>query len=154
MSLFKKGRVEVQGDRLVERDEKNEVVKRSTPGFNMPPLRNWRRQVRQMTDDGLDAYKVLINIMNGHPQKVKMPDGSESDWIIPSVETQRAAAKDIAEFLHGKAVAQTEVMKAEKENEDVMQYQALSDADLREAASRFLERAPKKLPEGEPEEEE
>ena len=50
--------------------------------------------------------------------------------IIPSVETQRAAAKDIAEFLHGKAVAQTEVMKAEKENEDVMQYQALSDADL------------------------
>ena len=149
MSLFKK-KVAVQGEVLVERDSEGTITRRaSPPERGMPPLRNWRRQVRQMTDNGIDAFKVLINIMNGTPQKVQLPDGRESDRITPSIETQRAAAKDIIEFINGKAVAQTEVMHAEKEAEDVEQYQAMSDEALREAALPFLERAQKKLTEGE-----
>jgi hypothetical protein len=149
MSIFKKT-VAVQGEVLVERDSAGTVTRRaSPPEKGMPPLRNWRRQVRQMTDNGIDAFKVLINIMNAQPQKITLPDGKESEWIIPTLETQRAAAKDIIEFINGKAVAQTEVMKAEKEAEDVEQYQAMSDEALRAAALPFLERAQKKLNEGE-----
>lgn len=150
MSLFKK-KVAIQGEVLVERDEQGLVTRKApAPEPKMPVLANVRRQVRHMTRGGLDAYQVLINIMSGHPQKVKLPDGTESDWIVPTIETQRAAAKDIIEFLDGKAVAQTEVMKAEKEGEDVDQYRAMSDEALREAATSFLERVPakKKLPEG------
>jgi hypothetical protein len=148
MSIFKK--VAVQGGVLVERDEKDNVTRVATPPEpRMPALKNWRRQVRQMTDNGLDAFKVLINIMNGQPQKVTLPDGKESDWIIPTLETQRAAAKDVIEFINGKAVAQTEVLAAEKESEEVDQYRAMSDADLRAAALPYLERAQKKLKGGE-----
>jgi hypothetical protein len=147
MSLFKK-KVAVQGEVLVERDSEGTITRKaSPPERGMPALPNWRRQVRQMTNNGLDAYRVLINIMNGQPQKIQLPDGRESDWVVPTIETQRAAAKDIAEFLNGKAVAQTEVMKAEMEAEDTEQYRALSDDALREAALPFLERV-KKLNEG------
>jgi hypothetical protein len=149
MSIFKKT-VAVQGEVLVERDPTGTVTRKSPPPEKgMTPILNWRRQVRHMTNNGIDGFKVLINLMNGVPQKVTLPDGTESEWIIPTMEVQRQSAKDIIEFINGKAVAQTEVMKAEKEAEDVEQYQAMSDDALREAARPFLERAQKKLSEGE-----
>jgi hypothetical protein len=106
----------------------------------MTPILNWRRQVRHMTNNGIDGFKVLINLMNGVPQKVTLPDGTESEWIIPTMEVQRQSAKDIIEFINGKAVTQSEVLKAEKEADDVAQYQAMSDEALQAAAAPFLER--------------
>jgi hypothetical protein len=54
-----------------------------------------------------------------------------------------AATKDLLDRGWGKAVAQTEVVKAELEAEDAAQYAAMSDDALREAARPFLERAQK-----------
>jgi hypothetical protein len=142
MSIFKKAPViTAQGPVLVKRDENNRVVGRATmPAMMRPNLTHWRKLARDCTDNGMDMLRVLINIANGHPQKTKLPDGTESDWVVPSIETQRTAAKDVFEFMHGKAVAATEMMKVEQDAEDLAQYTALSDADIEAAAAPFLER--------------
>lgn len=156
MSIFKRG-ISVQGEALVKRDESGKVTAFARPPKtpDIPKITNWRRQARDVTDNGLDMLRVLINIANGEPCKTKLPDGSETDYIVPTLELRRQAAKDVWEFIHGKAVAQTEVLHAEKEAEDTAQYAAFSDAQLMEAAKPFLERVEKekaKLTEGESDE--
>jgi len=78
---------------------------------------------------------------------VQNPDDPNAfSWETPTVEVQRQAAKDVIEFLHGKAVAQTEVVNAEKEAEDLAQLTALTDEQLADAARPFLERVRKGVP--------
>jgi len=150
VSFFKKGVVTIQGGTLVTRDESGRIVNRAKhQPRDVPRAVNWRKQARDLTDNGLDMLRVLINVANGAPCRPTLPDGSEGEWLVPTIAERRAAAKDVWEFIHGKAVAQTEVMQATKEAEDTAQYEALTDEQLRDAVRPFLERVdPAVLPEG------
>lgn len=155
MSLFKK--VSVQGGVLVERDEKGTVTKRTVPlSPAAPKVVSWRAQMRQLNRGGIDTLARLQNIANGVPQRsqVTEDDGTVkyTEWVVPSVSEQRQALQFLAEFQLGKAVAQTEVLKAESEADEHAQLSAMSDAALFDAARPYLERAQKKLAEGETEE--
>ena len=154
MSLFKK--VSLQGGVLVERDEKGLVTKKTSTNIvaRTPAAKvlSWRSQMRQLTNGGIDTLVRLANIGNGVPQRTVLEDGTYTEWIVPSISEQRQALQFLAEFQLGKAVAQSEVMKAENEAEDQAQYGAMSDAALLDAARPYLERAQKKLAEGEEEE--
>ncbi len=152
MSLFKK--VAKQGEVLVERDASNTITRRApAPTADMPKIVNWRRQARALTDNGLDMLRGMINIANGVPVISTLEDGSHTEPMAPTVMERLTAQKSVWELIHGKAVAQTEVMKAEKEAEDTAQYAALSDEALMEAARPFLERVEReKLGAGEEEE--
>jgi hypothetical protein len=90
----------------------------------------WRSAMRRLTKDGAELHQVLYNLAMGSVQVVELPDGRVSEPIIPSPEVRRAAAVDLLHMLHGKPVAQTEVVKAEQEAEDAKQYAALSDEQL------------------------
>lgn len=146
MSLFKKfkpGAVSVQGDALVKRDEAGSVVAKAAP-LAGSVVKNFRSQLRQVTNGGLDQLATLHAISQGLPWRAQLPDGQHTDWIVPTTAERMAASQLLWEYMHGKAVAQTEVLKAEHEAEDVAQYRALSDEQLAEAARPYLERVKKK----------
>lgn len=147
MSMFRK--VTAQAGALVERDETGKIVKKTVApltSVDKPKGKqaNFRSHLRQLTNGGLDTLARLVNIANGVPQRAVLDDGSYTEWVVPTVSEQRQALEFLAEFQFGKAVAQTEVVKAETEAEDHAQYAAMSDAALREAARPFLERIEKK----------
>lgn len=148
MSLFK-NRLTVQGGVLVKRDENGEVVERARVPEKSPKLYNFRSQLRHVTRGGLDQLATLANIANGMPWRATLPDGSTTDWMVPTTAERADAARFLLEYQHGKAVPQTEVLKAEKESEDLEQYRAMSDAELLKAATPFLERVGKKVEEEE-----
>lgn len=127
--------VERQANRLVKRSPTGSIEKATTPVVLNKPV-NWRKATRELTNNGLDLIKRLYDISQGAPYRAVLEDGKYTEWEVPTIETQRAAAKDLFEFLHGKAVAQTEVLKAAKESEEVEKYQALSDDALKEFLKR------------------
>jgi len=96
----------------------------------------FRALLNRVTGNGAKLYENLLNIANGEPHVYVLPDGRQSEPVVPSIETQRAANKDLIEFLHGKAVAQTEVVKAEEEAQQVEQLRAMSDDELWAIANR------------------
>lgn len=161
MPLFKKPKtlftVTQQGPHLVKRDADGRVVasvvapKPTVAGAQSPQsIRTFRNAVYKMTDGGLDNIKKLIALRDGLPTETDLPDGRRVQGETPTPEVQRAAAMNLHEMLHGKAVAATEVVKAEKEAEDLEQYRAMSDADLAKAALPYLERVSRgELPEPE-----
>jgi hypothetical protein len=158
MSLFRK--VTDQGGVLVVRDEKGEVVTKARPLPAAPKIESWRSQMRRVNNGGMDTLLHIANVARGIPQRSVLPpdengDVKYSEWVVPTIAEQMSASQFIAEFQLGKAVAQTEVMKAEEASSDQAQYAAMSDEALAEAARPYLERVKKPvLPSGEPEEEE
>ena len=144
MSLFKPGRVTVQGEMLVKRDAEGRVVERATTNIRGRTKAAFRSVLRQITNDGLEQLATLRNIAAGEPWQVKLPDGSVSDWFVPTTSERMEASRMLVEYLHGKAVSQTEVLQAEQVADDVEQYRALSDEELAKAAVPFLERVNKK----------
>lgn len=155
MSLFK--RFTEQNGVVVARDEKNNVVAKASPLPTAPLAKNgkvesWRSQMRRVTNGGMDALLHIANVARGNPVRSVRPDtGEYTDWEVPTIAEQMDASKWLAEFMLGKAVAQTEVMRAEEEASDHAQYAAMSDEALAEAARPWLERVEKKsppLPEG------
>lgn len=137
MSIFKK--LVTQGPFASVRDENNVILKK----VEMPPLatrnkRTWRASLKALTNDGEDLHVVLFNLAHGVPLVSRLPDGRECEPVIPSPEVRRAAAMDLLTLLHGKAVAQTEVMKAEIDAEEVARYAAMSADELFEAARPLL----------------
>lgn len=143
MSVFKTA---VQGGILVTRDEGKKVVARSIA----PPKGkavNWRKQLREATEleEGNILLARAINIALGNPQRATLPDGSYTEWTVPSVGEQKDMLKFLLEMDKGKAVAQTEIVKAELESEDLAQYRSISDEDLAKAARDYLENNPRKL---------
>lgn len=127
--------LEKQGNRLVSRDAEGRIEKATSPVTVAKP-KNWRKATRELTNNGLDLIQRLYDLAMGSPHRAVLEDGQYTEWEVPGLETQRAAAKDLLEFLHGKAVAQTEVLKAAKESEEVEKYQALSDDALKEFLKR------------------
>lgn len=118
-----------QGDRVVARDENGKVVGSSIVTRDATK-RTWRRLLKEMTHDGADVMTVLHNLAMGHAYTA-VHDGKETEPIVPSPEVRRAAAMDLLTFLHGKPVAQTEVAKADEVAEEMVQYSAMSETELR-----------------------
>ena len=112
----------------------------------------WRRALSKLTNGGKDMQVALINIMHGNayrPQIVDLegnPTGQVTDLIIPTAEVRRAAAMNLHEMLHGKAVVETEVRVAEAEASTRLQLESMSDAEL----ERFIEGEYQELAEGAP----
>lgn len=134
MSIFKK--TSVQGEVLVERDEKQNVIRRAPPVPGAPAKVSHRAQIRSLTNGGLEQLAVLRNIANGMPWRAELPDGSHTDWIVPTTAERMQAAQFLYEQQRGKAVAATEILKVEKEGEDLDQLSAFSDEQI----DKFLER--------------
>jgi hypothetical protein len=92
---------------------------------------NWRNIMRRLTNNGQNQMEKLADISMGHAFTATMPDGRESEPMIPTLQLQAVTSQVILEMLHGKAVAQTEMRKAEEETKLVEQYRSLSDNELR-----------------------
>lgn len=115
-------RVEKQEKAIARFNTSSETIKRRT----------WRTALQKLTNDGDDLVRVLYELAMGSASQVLLPDGRVSEPVIPTPEVRRAAAADLLDRLHGKAVAQTEVMRASQEAEDHAQYSALTDEQLKE----------------------
>lgn len=140
-----------QGRTLVVRDEKGDPVKKSdgTIAKTLLPLpksskETWRKALARLTDDGRILDRILLDLAMGNAYEPVLPDGRRGEPVVPSPEVRRAAATDLQHMLRGKPVAQTEVLKAEKESEDLMQYSAFSDEQLK----AIIEGEYKTLPNG------
>jgi len=155
-----------QGRHLVERDENGRIARNDDGSQRralMPLPREqregsaemtWRRNLKRLTNNGGDIHERLLRIARGEmliPATAKDPVTGETfrgEPQQPTVETQRAALKDLHEMLHGKAVAETEVSKAEEEAEKQQQLEAMSDEELRRIVDgEVVER--RELPAGE-----
>lgn len=97
----------------------------------------WRRALDKLTNGGKDMQLVLIDLMHGNAYTPRVFDrdgkervGVSCEPIIPSAEVRRAAAMNLHEMLHGKAVAETEVVASEREAEKKLQLESMSDAQL------------------------
>jgi hypothetical protein len=134
-----------QGNNVVLREEKLDAsgVPRSVVKAHALVTRadtrpeTWRRALAKLTNGGKDMQLVLIDLMHGnaYTPKVFDKDGKERigvscEPIIPSAEVRRAAAMNLHEMLHGKAVAETEVVASEREAEKKLQLESMSDAQL------------------------
>lgn len=144
MSLFKTTK---QGGSIVVRDEKGNIVTKvddpSLADARRAPLvklRSWRKLLRDLDKTGIDEWLALRAIAHGEPRKVLNPYDGTYTIEVPSISDQRQALTTILEMRFGKAVAQTEVMRAEEEAEDAAQYDSISDKALVEAARPYLER--------------
>lgn len=117
-----------QGSFVVLRDEQNRPIAKQL--VVKTDNRTWREALKKLTNDGADIHEVLYNLAMGTPQVVKLEDGRESEPIVPSPEVRRAAAMDLHRIMHGKEVAETEVIKAEEEAHKMRALSAMSDHDI------------------------
>jgi hypothetical protein len=129
LTLYKK--LVQQGQIAVIRDDKGTVVAHAPLLPAKSRKETWRAALRRLTNNGADLHATLYNLSQGTPLTYTLPDGRTSEPIIPSPEVMRAAAVNLIEFLHGKAVAQSEVTKAEEDSVRLDQLSAYSDEELR-----------------------
>lgn len=117
-----------QGNKLVLRDANGKIVSAAARPARQSP-ETWRRFLLRVTDNGQLIYERLVDLALGKPFRIEKPDGSVVAET-PTFEVQRAAAMNLLEMMHGKAVAQTEVVKAEKEAVKDAQLRSMSTAQL------------------------
>lgn len=103
--------------------------------------KTWRSFLKRLTNNGEDLFANIHNIAQGQPFSVTLPDGTMSEPRIPTPEVRLQANMHLLEFLFGKAVAQTEVVKAEEQSQEIAQIEAMSDADLKALVLPYLQRA-------------
>lgn len=115
---------------VVMRDTDGRITAKALSKDGKVSVETFRTLLNRATNGGMEMYENLLNIARGHAHVFQLPDGRESEPVIPTLEMVRNANKDLIEFLHGKAVAQTEVMAAEKEARNVEQLRAMSDEEL------------------------
>ncbi len=123
----------------VKRDALGRVVAGTgalNPG-GRPKSTNWRKWLRDATNNGSEIHEILLEIARGNPKIVKMSDG-KLGIIVPTAADRARVAIHLDEQLHGKAVTQNEQQRAEREASALQAVQALSDAELEERARRAL----------------
>lgn len=118
------------GSLVILRDESGKAIHKVLGGDGVKPKVTARAALRKLTNNGLDLYLRLYDISMGKAHVVKLDDGRETEPMVPSIDVQRQAAKDLIEFMHGKAVAQTEIIKADEQHAEQEQLQAMSDDQL------------------------
>lgn len=132
-----------QGNHVVLREEKkvggvSKAVVRAHAVVQAADTRpeTWRKALGKLTNGGRDMQLVLIDLMHGNAYQPQIldasgnPTGKVTDIIVPTPEVRRAAAMNLHEMLHGKAVAETEVRAAEAEASKKLQLESMSDAEL------------------------
>ena len=121
-----------EGPFAIIRDKDGRVVHRQID--QQGPRKNWRQYARLMTNDGLDMFQKMVSIAKGEAfqTEITLPTGEKmlSEPMIPPLSVQKEAAKDVFELIHGKAVAATEVVKAEEEAKEIERVRAMSDDEL------------------------
>jgi len=92
----------------------------------------WREILGKLTDNGTAMLIRMHNIANGQSFTPTGTDreGRVYEPIIPTIEQQLHANQLLWEYLHGKAVAQTEVVKASEAANEMERLRAMSDAEL------------------------
>lgn len=140
MGLLKTTR---QGGVYVVRDENDIVVKKQRIGGPKLKVRGWRALMRQFDEsgEGIDELLLLKKIAHGKPFRRELPDGSHSEWMVPDLPTQLKALLAYIEFDKGKAVAQTEALKAEQASDELEQYRNIPESELYAAIMRDKEAA-------------
>lgn len=98
------------------------------------PKHNWRHYARLQTNNGMDMFEVMVRVARGEALQttITLPTGEKvlSEPHVPPAAVQVQAAKDVFELIHGKAVAATEVIKAEEESQQLERLRSLSDREL------------------------
>ncbi len=127
-----------EGPYAVIRDEDGRVVHKHLD--KKGPRKNWKHWARLVTNNGMNQFEKMVAISEGRAfqTEITLPTGEKvlSEPMIPPLAIQHQAALDVFELLHGKAVAATEVVKAEEEAKELERVRAMSDAEL----YRLLER--------------
>jgi len=104
---------------------------------NPERTRSWRDSLRaRLPADKLHA--LLADLAEGKAWMAQLPDGQCSVPVLPSSDVRLRAAMFLHEALYGKAVAQTEIVKAEQEAKEFESVRALSDEELDREASKIL----------------
>ena len=142
MADKKDERLTIQGDTIITRDVNHRPIR--VLSLPTKSKASWRDALRRLTNDGQDLYEVLYNLAMGVPHIATLPDGRQTEPTVPTFEVRRAAAVDLIQFLHGKAVAQSEVSKAEADARIAQQVGAMSDGEL----LKIIEGSYKTLSEG------
>ena len=99
--------------------------------------RTWRDSLRsRLPVDAL--HTILADLAEGRAWMAELPDGKCSVPVLPSSDVRLRAAMFLHEALYGKAVAQTEIQKAEAEAKDFEAVRALDDDQLEAEAAKIL----------------
>ncbi len=127
----------------LERNRKGQIEPGSVlnPRGNRESLRPRRSQAsfrdairKRVGDDGGKLWDTLADIAEGKPwcAEIQLPNGqiARSEPQIPTTSDRRHAAVALGEFLFGKAVPQTEVLKAEEAAQELAEVRALTDEEL------------------------
>lgn len=107
---------------------------------NLPEVRSrsWRASLRaRLSADAM--HEILASFAEGKAWMAELPDGRCSAPMIPSSDVRLRAIMFLHEALYGKAVAQTEIQKAEQEAKEFEAVRALSDDELELEAAKVLE---------------
>lgn len=112
-----------------------DALEESTP--QLTKIKNWRTRLRARIGDRLE--EIMYELAEGRAWIPTLPDGSISSPLVPSGDVRLRAAIALKEMLDGRAVPQTEVIKAEMEAQDMESIRALSDAELEAEARKILE---------------
>ena len=95
--------------------------------------RTWRDALRaQLGTNGERLHTILADLAEGKAWMAQLPDGRCSVPVLPSSDVRLRAAMFLHESLYGKAVAQTEIQKAELEAKD---FERWEHGDVKEAAA-------------------
>ncbi len=84
-------------------------------------------------------HEILADLAEGKAWMADLPDGRCSAPVLPSSDIRLRAIMFLHEALHGKAVAQTEIAKAEQEAKEFESIRALDDNTLEAEAFKILE---------------
>lgn len=100
--------------------------------------RSWRDSLR-MSLPVDELHGILADLARGKAWMAELPDGRCSVPVLPSSDVRLRAAMFLHESLYGKAVAQTEIQKAELEAKEFEAVRALDDEQLETEALRIIE---------------
>lgn len=136
---MKQSRITKHGNATVLRDETGKRIARS-----LEPVRAaaWRDIIGQMTNNGADLLVRMMAIAQGLPFTPEGEDeeGRKPRQMIPTIDQQLHAQQLLWEYQHGKAVPQTEVVKAMDAAVEAEQYKAMTDEELWKLANKKREK--------------
>ncbi len=100
--------------------------------------KSWRESLRRrLPADRM--HEILADLAEGKAWMAELPDGRCCAPVLPSSDVRLRAIMFLHEALYGKAVAQTEIQKAEQEAKDFEAVRALNDDELELEAAKILE---------------
>lgn len=114
--------------------------------------KTWREDLSyRVGPNNTKLNKILLELAEGIPYQVELGDGVLSNPIVPTPDVRLRAAIYLDEKLNGKAVAQTEIRKAEEEERERASIRALSEDELYAEARKIIARRSQRVIDAGPE---